>query len=77
MVGEGDLALVAPAPTYEAGTTLEHEGMSYTVAADLGDHVELIVPNTRSPLRGGGALHLSGGNTTTVAKSDLTLEALK
>ena len=66
-----------PAPTYEVGDAIEHDGLSYIVAADLGDHVELTVQATRFPLRGGGALHVPGGNIITVAKSDLTLETLK
>ena len=60
VVGEGDLALVAPAPVYEVGTTLEHEGVQYTVAADLDEHVELIVPPSRFRLKR-GALHVPGG----------------
>lgn len=75
--GEGDVMLITPAPIYEAGTLIERGGVQYTVATDLGDHVELIVPATRFPLKGGGALHLPGGNTITVAKSALTVEALK
>jgi hypothetical protein len=55
-VGKGDMVLIAPAPTYEVGDAIEHDGLSYTVAADLDDHVELTVQATRFPLRGGGAL---------------------
>ena len=67
--GEGDVMPITPAPIYEAGTLIERGGVQYTVATDLGDHVELIVPATRFPLKGGGAPHLPGGNTSPVANA--------
>ena len=75
--GEGDVVLIAPAPTYEVGDAIEHDGLSYTVAADLGDSVEAVVPSRPRPLRGGGHLHIAAGNTITLSKSDLTLETLR
>jgi len=76
-VGEGDLTVVAPAPTYAVGDAVEHNGMQHAVAADLGDAVELIVPATRRPLRGGGYLHIAAGNNITLSKADLVLEDLR
>ena len=75
--GPNEIVLVRDAPTYEAGTTVEHNGKSYTVASDNGDSLTLIVPVTRRPLRSGGYLRLAAGNLTTVSKSDLTLETLR
>ena len=60
---EGHLVLVAPPRVYQAGETVERNGLSYAVARDLGDAVELVAPTTRRPLKGGGALHIPGGNT--------------
>ncbi len=76
-VGAGDVIVVKPAPTYEVGAEIEHGGLKHTVSADLGDCVELIAPAFSRPLKGGGALHVPGGNTVTVGKSDLVLEQLK
>jgi hypothetical protein len=77
VAGIGDLALVKPAPTYERGNTLEHEGVRYEVRRDLSDTVELVVPamsfRTR---RSGSRYRLPGGNTMTVGKADLVLETL-
>ena len=77
VVGEGELTLVAPAPVYEAGSTLAHEGVQYTVVADLDEHVELIVPASRRPLRGGGHLHIAAGSTLTLNKADIVIGELK
>ena len=77
VAGEGDIALITPAPVYEAGTTVEHNGMQHVVASDNGDSITLTVPDSRRPLRGGGHLHIAAGNTITLAKSDLALEELK
>ena len=76
-VGAGDTIVVEDAPTYEVGAAVEHEGWKHTASGDLGDQVELIVPASRRPLKGGGALYLPGANTITVGKSDLVLEQLK
>ena len=75
--GVGDITVVTPAPNYEIGATVLYEGQSCIVAADLGDDVELVLPASRIPLRGSGALHIPGGNTTCVGKADLTMETLK
>ena len=76
-VGEGDIAaVIIEAQVFEVGAAVMHNDLEHTVDADRGDAVELIVPATRFPLRGGGGLHVPGGNATTVAKSDLTLETL-
>lgn len=76
VAGEGDLTVVTPAPVYQAGETVERNGLNCTVARDLGDAVELIVPASRRPLRGGGALSIPGGNAVTLSKADLALESL-
>lgn len=76
-VGAGDVIVVKDAPAYEVGAEAEHDGLKHTVSADLGDRVELVAPASRRILNGGGALHIPGGNTVLVAKSDLVLEQLK
>ena len=63
-------------PIYQLGDTVEYNDMKHTVSRDLGDSVELIVPNSSGPLRGGGALFVAAGNTCVIAKSDLVLEDL-
>jgi hypothetical protein len=76
IVGKDELEVVRPAPIYELGDTVEYNDMKHTVSRDLGDSVELIVPNSSRPLRGGGALFVAAGNTCLIAKSDLLLEDL-
>lgn len=74
VAGAGDITVITEAPTYAAGAAVKHNGARHTVAADNGDHVELVVPESVVPRRGGGALRLAAGNTTTVAKADLVLD---
>jgi len=76
-VGEGDVVLVAAAPVYEVGVAIMHNGIAHVVLADHGDAVELEVPSSRFPLKGGGALSILSGNVITLSKSDLALEAFK
>jgi signal peptidase I len=76
IVGEGDIVVVKPAPTFAPGTTIEHNGVEHTVLADHGDTAELEVPSSRYPLKRGGHLHIAAGNTTTVTKAELVLAAL-
>ena len=73
---ENEMVLVQDAPSYQPGATITHNGVQHAVAADNGDAVELIVPATRRPLRGGGHLRIPGGNRTTIAKADIVLESL-
>jgi hypothetical protein len=54
IAGEGNVVLIAPAPVYQEGATVEHNGVQHVIAADNGDSITLIVPATRRPLRGGG-----------------------
>ena len=74
--GEGDLVLITPAPIYAVGDAIEHDGLQHTVAADLGDAVEVVVPPSRAacPLKGGGHLHDCRWQRRTISKADLTLE---
>lgn len=53
VVGEGDLMVVMPAPSYAVGDAIEQDGKSLIVAADLGDAVECVVPSHSHQLRGG------------------------
>ncbi len=76
VVGEGDITLIRATPTYEIGATVEHNGLSHTVSADLGEFVQLNVPSARHPLRGGGHLQTAAGNRTTVTKAELVLASL-
>jgi hypothetical protein len=75
--GEGDLTLIKDAPTFEPGAEVEHGGKLLTVIEDLGDEIEFEVPASSRPLRGGGALRIAAGNTTTIYKADLTLENMR
>ena len=75
--GQGDLVLIAPAPVFEPGAEIEHDGMQYTVIRDCGDSVELLVPPRRFPLKGGEHLHIPAGNAASIPKSDLVLEDLR
>jgi hypothetical protein len=77
VVGEGDIVLIKPAPTYEPGSTITHNGVAHTVARDLGDEIELIVPASRFPTKGGDHLLRPAGNHVTIPKSDLVLETLQ
>lgn len=75
VVGEGDItAVITPAPTFEVGTTLMHDGKSYVVAADNGDSITLTVPATRRALQGYGVLHVPAGNRIAISKADLVLQ---
>ena len=51
--GPGDLVLVRPAPIYEPNTMIVYGGRYHEASRDLGDAVELIVPDVRLPLHGG------------------------
>ena len=46
--------MILEAETYEAGSTVERDGQTLTVVADLGDSVEFAVPQIGRPLCGGG-----------------------
>ena len=74
---ENEMVLIQDAPSYQPGATVTHNGVPHAVAADNGDAVELIVPATRRPLRGGGALSIPGGNAVTLSKAELALEQLR
>jgi hypothetical protein len=70
--GEGDLTLVTPAPIFEPGSTVEHDGQTLKVLSDDIDSVVFEVPASRFLTRGGEHLHISGGtNTTRIHKADL------
>jgi hypothetical protein len=75
--GEGDLHLIREAETYEVVSTVERDGQTLTVVADLGGSVEFAVPEISRPLCGGDAQSPAAGNTTTIYKADLTLENLR
>ena len=77
VAGEGDLVLVAPAPTFAVGAMVMHNGLEHTVIDSDGDTVTLSVPGTSRPLRGGGHLHIAAGNNITLSKADLVLEDLR
>jgi hypothetical protein len=68
--------VVTSAPTYAPGQQVKFNDLKHTVSRDLGDSVELIVPSSRRPLRGGGALCVAAGNKCVIAKSNLVLEGL-
>ena len=72
VVGEGDIVLIHPAEAYEPGTTLVYEGVTYEVAHDLGDSVELVVPE--SSYR--DTLHYEAGNHIVLDKATLVLTHL-
>ena len=76
IAGEGDITVIRAAPTFAPHTMIEHIGHPHEVLADLGDSVELIVPQISRALHGGGALRIVAGNTTTVPKFELVLAAL-
>jgi len=75
--GEGDIIVIKPAPVYEPGATVTYDGIQYTVHADLGDAVELVVPASRYPLSDGVHLVVAEGNKTTITKAELVLAALE
>ena len=69
--------MLREAETYEVGSTVERDGQTLTVVADLGDSVEFAVSQISRPLCGGGALRIAASNTTTIYKADLTLENMR
>jgi hypothetical protein len=77
VVGAGDVTVIADPPTYIAGTQVRHDGTTYTVLQDWGDHVQLSVPEQRAYCRNGVTLKIPGGNTVTISKADLVLERMQ
>jgi hypothetical protein len=71
--GEGDCVLMREAPSFTEGEEVFYRGVIHTVARDLGDSIELIVPEKTYITRGRVALRVPGGNHLTVSKADLVL----
>jgi hypothetical protein len=53
--GEGEVTLIAHAPTYAVGAEIEHNGLPHVVSRDLGDAVELVVPPHSYKTHGGSS----------------------
>ena len=57
---------------FTPGTTIMmRDGAEYSVARDLRDAVEFVVPAARYRTRGGDCLLVPGGNLTVISKADL------
>jgi hypothetical protein len=76
-VGEGAMVLIAPAPTYEAGSVVQYRGVALKVLEDTGPLVRFSVAAKAQPLRGTGAVHVPSGNGAIISKSDLVLHSLE
>jgi hypothetical protein len=74
-VGEDDLQVIKPAPTYVSGTKLRFAGGQATVIDDLGDVVTLGLPAKRYPTLAGGFKEVSLSRVN-IAKALLVLELL-
>jgi hypothetical protein len=76
VAGRGDVIEVSPAPVYQPGQTVKHDGIPYEVIVDKGDAVEMLVPQSRFVTAGGSRLKMPAGNHAEIAKSDLVLGKL-
>ena len=76
VAGVGDVEEVTPAPEFEPGISILVHGEVHDVLRDLGDALELIVPDRSRRTRAGDYLHEPGDNTVEIPKSELVLEDL-
>lgn len=74
--GLGDIAVIVPAATYTPGQQVELDGVRLTVTRDLGDVVEFSVPEKRFEHAAGVNVRLPAGNSITISKAELALDAL-